>query len=99
MQCAVVQCVVVHCAVCSGALYSVQWCSKINLPLSLVPPSMRRAAKDAGVIGSGAGTPASGLGSPASFEVSASGSEGEDKQKHNTTHIWSTWTVFLYILG
>merc|ERR1719509_83924 len=43
------------------------------LPVSLVPPSMRRAAKDAGVIGT-PGSQGSGMHSPASFE---------DKRKDN----------------
>merc|ERR1719187_627141 len=44
-----------------------------QLPVSLVPPSMRRAAKDAGVIGP-PGSQSSGVQSPASFE---------DKRKDN----------------
>merc|ERR550519_3060481 len=44
-----------------------------QLPVSLVPPSMRRAAKDAGVIGT-PGSQSSGVQSPASFE---------DKRKDN----------------
>ena len=80
---AIVQCIVcsdmkhsMHCTV-----YSVQ--CEMAPPLSLVPPPMRRAAKDAGVIGSGAATPASGMGSPASFEVS-----GANDWRHVTRNIW-----------
>merc|ERR1719474_2150823 len=39
-----------------------------QLPVSLIPPQMRRAAKDAGLIGTPGSGMNSGLGSPASFE-------------------------------
>ena len=39
------------------------------LNFSLIPPQMRRAAKDAGLIGTPGSGMNSGLGSPASFEV------------------------------
>merc|ERR1712012_1012802 len=45
-----------------------------QLPVSLIPPQMRRAAKDAGLIGTPGSGMNSGLGSPASFE---------DKRKAN----------------
>merc|ERR1719341_1357680 len=45
-----------------------------QLPVSLIPPQMRRAAKDAGLIGTPGSGMNSGIGSPASFE---------DKRKAN----------------
>merc|ERR1719193_2115555 len=39
-----------------------------QLPVSLIPPQMRRAAKDAGLIGTPGSGMNSGIGSPASFE-------------------------------
>merc|ERR1719209_1596630 len=39
-----------------------------QLPVSLIPPQMRRAAKDAGLIGTSGSGMNSGIGSPASFE-------------------------------
>ena len=48
-----------------------QVCKQDHLILnfSLIPPQMRRAAKDAGLIGTPGSGMNSGLGSPASFEV------------------------------